>query len=118
MIMHENGALLHHDGIADTGDIVGYAIEAIDGEFGRVAKANNATASSALVVRTGPRFLARDVVLPASAIEYLDHEHRVAQLNWRTDEIRTAPRYGDASAGEARQPSRRGTHGAVGSGAR
>jgi hypothetical protein len=108
MTTQEHGAALHHDGIADTADIVGYAIEAIDGEFGRVAEANNATASGALVVRTGPRFRARDVVLPASAIEYLDHEHRVAQLNWRKDEIRIAPRYGDALAGATPQSSRRG----------
>jgi hypothetical protein len=79
--------------IRDTGDIVGYSIEAIDGEVGKVAKANNATASRCLVVSTGPWIFGKRVVLPADAIDYLDHEGRVVQLALRKGEVRSAPEY-------------------------
>jgi hypothetical protein len=79
--------------VPDTGDIVGYAIEAIDGQVGKVAKDNNATASSCLVVSTGPWIFGKKVMLSADAIDHLDHESRVVQLALRKGEILDAPEY-------------------------
>jgi hypothetical protein len=83
--------------VPDTGDIVGYAIEAIDGQVGKVAKANNATASNCLVVSTSPWIFGKKVVLSVDAIDYLDHESRVVQLALRKGEILDAPEYHHAA---------------------
>ena len=50
----------YREGVASTDDIVGFSIEATDGDIGKVDKANNETDSSYLLVATGPWIFGKD----------------------------------------------------------
>lgn len=83
----------YREDVARTGDIVGYSIEATDGDIGKVDKANNETGSSYLVVATGPWIFGRTVMLPAGVIQRIDHEEKVVHVNRSKEDIKAAPEY-------------------------
>jgi hypothetical protein len=83
------------EGAAPTEDIVGFSIEATDGDIGRVAKANAETGSAYLIVATGPWILGRTVMLPAGVIERIDYKAEVVHVNRSKDNIKNAPEYHD-----------------------
>ena len=55
-------------------DLIGYHVEAIDGEIGKIDKASNAVDRSYIVVDTGPWIFGKKVMLPAGVISGIDHE--------------------------------------------
>jgi len=81
------------EGAAPADDIVGFSIEATDGEIGRVAKATAETGSAYLIVSTGPWILGRTVMLPAGVIERIDYKAEVVHVNRSKDNIKSAPEY-------------------------
>jgi hypothetical protein len=80
-------------GVASGGDLVGFSIEATDGDIGKVDKADNETGSSYLVVATGPWIFGKTVMLPAGVIELIDRENQVVHVNRTKDQIKNAPEY-------------------------
>jgi hypothetical protein len=74
------------------GDLVGYAVEALDGRFGRVDDASADTASCCLVVAFG-RLATRKVALPAGFVNLIDEAGSTIHVNATKDEIRQAPDY-------------------------
>jgi hypothetical protein len=54
------GIWSYREGVASIGDIVGFSIEATDGDIGKVDKANNETDNSYLLVATGPWIFGKD----------------------------------------------------------
>lgn len=88
----------YRDGGAPTEDIAGFAIEARDGEIGKVDRANAETGTAYLIVDTGPWILGRTVMLPAGVIDRIDYKRRVVHVNRDRDAIKNAPEYdGDAA---------------------
>jgi hypothetical protein len=79
--------------IADPGDIVGYAIHALDGDIGKVDKHDIDTDRSYLLVTTGPWIFGKTVMLPAGVIERVDHEHKTVYVARTKEQIKGAPEY-------------------------
>lgn len=73
--------------------VVGYRIEALDGEIGKVDEADDTVGSSYLVVDTGPWIFGKRVMLPAGVIERVDHTREAVFVNRTKDEIKDAPEF-------------------------
>jgi hypothetical protein len=98
------GDMWHHpEGGAPVEDITGFAIQARDGDVGKVDTANAETGFAHLIV-------GRTVMLPAGVIERIDYKHRVVHVNRDMDDIKNAPEYDDASSGDENYRARLGEH--------
>jgi len=74
-------------------DVVGYAVEAIDGSIGKVDEASNEVGSSHIVVDTGPWIFGKKVMLPAGIIQDVDRDDEKVFVNRTKDEIKNAPEF-------------------------
>lgn len=88
-----NNIWSHGSDALDAGDITGYSIHATDGDIGKVDKADNEAGRSHLIVSTGPWIFGRTVILPASVVERIDHEHTTVYVRGSKDDIKNAPEY-------------------------
>jgi len=79
--------------ITDPGDIGGYSIFAVDGEIGRVDKHDIEVGASRLLVTTGAWIFGKTVMLPAGAIDGIDHADRIVYVSRTRDEVKDAPEY-------------------------
>ena len=99
MANHSAAEMWHYrEGGAPREDIAGFAIEARDGEIGRVDKANSEEGASHLLVATGPWIFGKTVMLPAGVINRIDYKHKTVHVNRDMDDIKNAPEYEDDSA--------------------
>jgi len=73
--------------------LVGYRIEALDGDIGKVDDADDGVGSSYLIVDTGPWIFGKKVMLPAGVIERVDHAREAVFVNRTKDEIKNAPEF-------------------------
>jgi len=87
----------YREGGAPTEDIAGFAIQARNGEIGKVNKANAESGTAHLVVDTGPWIFGRTVMLPAGVIDRIDYKHKVVYVNRDRDQIKNAPEYEESS---------------------
>jgi hypothetical protein len=85
----------YNAGVWSEGDIVGYSIEALDGEIGKVDKANQETGISYLIVSTGPWIFGKTVMLPAGVIERVDHANKLVVVSRSKEQIKDAPEYNE-----------------------
>ncbi|GJF33272.1 hypothetical protein KNE206_59720 [Kitasatospora sp. NE20-6] len=74
-------------------DLIGYAVEAVDGTIGRVDRHSVEVDASYLVVDTGPWIFGRQVLLPAGTVLRIDHDTRVVLVDRSKDEIKGAPEF-------------------------
>ena len=74
-------------------DITGYKVEATDGEIGEIAKEVDEPGSTYIVVDTGHWIFGKSSLLPAGAIERIDHENERVYVDHSKDEIKAAPQY-------------------------
>jgi hypothetical protein len=74
-------------------DLVGFTVEAIDGEIGNIDEATYEAASSFVVVDTGPWIFGSKVLLPAGTIIRVDHTGRKVQVERTKEEIKSAPKF-------------------------
>jgi hypothetical protein len=77
-------------------DLVGYAVEASDGSIGSVDEASYEVGAGYLVVDTSSRDdgrAGRSALVPAGAIERVDHGTQHVYLSLTRDQIEHAPRY-------------------------
>ena len=79
-----------------TRSVVGYDVEARDGSIGKVDEATFDTASSSLVIDTGPWIFGKKVMLPAGVIRSVDHADEKIFVNRTKDEIKNAPEFDDS----------------------
>jgi hypothetical protein len=78
------------------GDLVGYSVEATDGSIGKIDEATNETQASFVVVDTGPWIFGKKRLIPAGAINDVDHDDKKVVVAMTKDQIKSAPDY-DAS---------------------
>jgi hypothetical protein len=78
--------------VADV-DLTGYGVEAVDGEIGKIDEASYEGGSSFIVVDTGPWIFGKKVMLPAWAIESVDHDAQKVRVDRTKDEIAEAPEF-------------------------
>jgi hypothetical protein len=90
------GSVGHSDSVKD------YRVKCSDGELGVVAWADYKPGDSYLVVRVDHR---RHHVVPAGAIESVDHRSRVVILKVSTADVRSTPVHEDAEVSFVDAPS-------------
>ena len=74
-------------------DIVGYDVQATDGSIGSVDEATYDASDAYVVVDTGFWIFGKKRLLPAGAIESVDHESRDVHVGMTKEQIRSAPDY-------------------------
>jgi hypothetical protein len=85
----------------DGADMIGYQVEAIDGEIGKIDEASNAVDGSFIVVDTGPWIFGKKVMLPAGVVSSVDHENKRVSVNRVKEQIKAAPELGENSEADA-----------------
>jgi len=74
-------------------DLVGFDVEATDGDIGKVDEATYDAGSSYVVVDTGPWILGHKVMLPAGAVNRVDRSARKVYVPLTKEEIKNAPEF-------------------------
>lgn len=82
---------------AEGDDLVGYTVDALDGEIGKVASASNDTDNAHFVVDTGFWIFGKQRLVPAGVVLGIDHAEQRVAVNMTKDQIKDAPDW-DASA--------------------
>ena len=77
-------------------NLVGYKVEAIDGEIGKVDDATYDVGTSYLVVDTGPWIFGRKVMLPAGVVRNVDHANKVVHVERTKDQIKNSPQFDES----------------------
>jgi hypothetical protein len=91
-------------------DIVGYKVEAIDGEIGSIDQASYDVGRSWMVVDTGPWIFGKKVLLPAGVIDRVDFEDERVFVHRTKDEIQNAPEFDESRFSDAEYHSEVGTY--------
>jgi hypothetical protein len=74
-------------------DVVGFDVEAVDGQVGEVSEATYDVRRGRIVVDTGLPIVGKKVILPAGAVERIDEEGKTIHVGLTKDEIKEAPEY-------------------------
>ncbi|HEY3550929.1 MAG TPA: hypothetical protein VGK69_07750 [Gaiellaceae bacterium] len=85
----------HDPGFADR-DVVGYSVEAADGSFGKIDEASYEAGAGYLVVDTSSLAnlgFGKHALIPAAAIERVDHDGKTVHLTLTKGQIKDAPEY-------------------------
>jgi hypothetical protein len=91
-------------------DIVGYKVEAIDGEIGSIDQASYDVGRSWMVVDTGPWIFGKKVLLPAGVIDRVDVDDERVHVHRTKDEIENAPEFDESRFSDADYHSEVGTY--------
>jgi hypothetical protein len=74
-------------------DLVGFDVEATDGDIGKIDEATYKVGSSYVVVDTGPWIFGSKVMLPAGTIDRVDRDARKVYVARSKEEIKSAPKF-------------------------
>ena len=91
-------------------DIVGYKVEAIDGDIGKIDDATYDMGASYVVVDTGPWIFGKKVMLPAGVVDRIDSENEKVFVNRTKDEIKNAPEFDESRYNDDAYRSELGTY--------
>lgn len=91
-------------------DLVGYHVVATDGGIGKIDEESHLTDRSYLVVDTGPWIFGRKVTLPAGVVNHIDHTGRVLYVGCTKEQVRSAPEFDPAMAGDTAYWDKLGGH--------
>ena len=83
-----------------TFDIIGYKVEATDGDIGKVDEKSNEVGADYIVVDTGPWIFGKKVMLPAGLISRGVHQ-RTVHVDRTKDEIKNSPEFDETTYREA-----------------
>jgi hypothetical protein len=90
--------------------LIGYDVEAIDGEIGKIDGATLETDSGHIVVDTGPWIFGKKVMLPAGVLKSVDHADEKVFVNRTKDEIKNAPEFDDSFTNDEKYRTELGTY--------
>ena len=76
-------------------DLVGYDVQALDGEIGKVDEASQEIGTRYLVVDTGPWIFGKKVMLPAGLIDRVDVPNKRVHVGRTIDVIKKAPEFNE-----------------------
>jgi hypothetical protein len=82
-------------GFADV-DFVGFSVEAVDGSCGTIDEASYETGAGYLVIDTSSLLnleFGKQALIPAAAIERVDHSNETVFLTLTKEQIKNAPEY-------------------------
>ncbi|MFB6617555.1 PRC-barrel domain-containing protein [Streptomyces sp. NPDC085524] len=80
-------------------DLVGYKVEATDGDIGKIDKHSEAVGASHLVVDTGGWIFGKHVLLPAGTIRRIDTAEEKVYVDRSKDQIKNAPEFDEGKYG-------------------
>jgi hypothetical protein len=81
-------------------NLVGYKVEATDGQIGKVDEDTHETSFSCLVVDTGPWIFGKKVLLPAGTIRQIDHRDQKVYVDRSKEQIKQAPEFDPDTVGK------------------
>jgi ribosomal 30S subunit maturation factor RimM len=82
--------------MTDVAAIVGYDVEALDGDIGKIDKTSTETSRSYLVVDTGFWIFGKKRLIPAGVVTRIDHANRKVHVDMTKDQIKDAPDFDEA----------------------
>ena len=77
-------------------ELVGYDVEALDGEIGQIAEASHDIGTRYLVVDTGPWIFGKKVMLPAGLVQRVDVRNKRVYVGRTKEVIKKAPELNEA----------------------
>ncbi|CAN5601678.1 hypothetical protein BH23ACT3_BH23ACT3_21330 [soil metagenome] len=80
----------------DTEDVVGYDVEATDGDLGKIDKSSTDAGQQHVVVDTGFWIFGEKRLIPAGAITMVDHDDKKVTVSMTKDQIKSAPEYDES----------------------
>jgi hypothetical protein len=93
------GLWTYQDSLDVSRDIVGYDVEATDGEIGKIDESSTATGRGYLIVDTGFWIFRKKRLLPAGVVSRVDHDGHKVYVAMTKDQMKDAPDYKDLGAG-------------------
>ena len=93
-----------------TRNLVGYEVNARDGDIGKIDEATDEVGTSRLVVDTGPWILGRKVILPAGTIDRVDDVDRKVYVDLTKDQIKNSPGVDEDTAFDDASQGRLGSY--------
>jgi hypothetical protein len=94
----------------DKANVVGFAVEALDGSIGKVDEATYDAGSAYIVVDTGPWIFGKKVMLPAGTIQHVNYEDEKILVSRTKDQIKNAPEFEETIAHDASYRGRLGSY--------
>jgi hypothetical protein len=91
-------------------NLVGYKIQALDGDIGKVDDATYDVGSSYIVVDTGPWIFGRKVMLPAGIVNSVDHGDQRVLVGRTKDQIKNAPEFDESMMKDEKYRDRLGSY--------
>jgi hypothetical protein len=91
-------------------DLIGFEVQAPDGEIGPVEEESTMADDSYIVIDTGTWISDRRTLLPAGLITRVDPIERTVHVSPTREEIMEAPQLHDADAGASRSRERLGAY--------
>jgi hypothetical protein len=86
---------------ADGHDVVGYDVEAIDGDLGKIDESTTEAGHQHVVVDTGFWIFGKKRLIPAGAVMSIDHDKERVMVNMTKDQIKDAPDFDEARRADA-----------------
>ncbi|MFD3872813.1 PRC-barrel domain-containing protein [Streptomyces sp. NPDC058623] len=91
--------------------LVGFKVEATDGNIGKIDEATEEVGSSYIVVDTGPWIFGKEVLLPAGTVVRVDMKEEKILVDRTKEQIKNAPEYDkDKHRGDAGYRDEVGTY--------
>ena len=90
--------------------LIGYKVQAMDGDIGKIDDATTETGAHSCVVDTGPWIFGQKVLLPAGLIERVDHDTQQVYLVATKDQVKNAPEFDQAEVQNAAYRQRVGDY--------
>jgi hypothetical protein len=102
----------YRDDVIHDREIVGFDVEAVDGDIGKIDAHSFEADDSHIVVDTGFWIFGKRRLIPAGAVTAVDHDNQKVMINLTKDQVKDAPdfvaeRGDDASDIEDRLPDYR-----------
>ena len=86
---------------SDGDDVVGYDVEATDGDLGKIDESTTEAGRQHVVVDTGFWIFGKKRLIPAGAITGIDHQNKRVMVNMTKDQIKDAPDFDETRREEA-----------------
>jgi hypothetical protein len=90
--------------------LVGYSVQATDGDIGKVDDATMDVDASHIVVDTGPWIFGRRVMLPAGTINSIDRNDEKVYVDRTKDQIKDSPAFEGADPADPAYREQLGTY--------
>ena len=91
-------------------DLTGYDVEATDGSIGKIDAESRDAGSASLVVDTGWWIFGKKRLIPAAAVQQINHEDQQVFVSLTKDEIKAAPDFNEIADDRGFDDEARGVH--------